>query len=80
MTHTVRTNTDTYEVKVNSLLVVKPNSCADNPDDYHGFTEMDFDVLDGEGNDITNSVSSDEQEEIYDRVLILELAAAEEDV
>lgn len=36
-------------IEVISCVVVKGNSWADNHDDYHGYAEVEFDVLDGRG-------------------------------
>lgn len=35
----------TILVRVDYYSVVRPNSRADNPDDYHGYVELDYTVL-----------------------------------
>jgi len=37
------------QIKVDRLFTQKPNSRADNPDDYYGYTEIDFTVCDRKG-------------------------------
>lgn len=36
-------------IKVLSRVVQKPDSRADNPDDYYGYTEVEFEVCDRRG-------------------------------
>lgn len=36
-------------VEVDTFNVVKGNCCADNPDDYYGYTEIEFTVYDRKG-------------------------------
>lgn len=78
MTYTVTTDLATYAVEVTCLTVVAGNSNADNPDDYYGYTELEYNVFDEDGNDISDSVTEEEDEEIYEKVLELEMAAAED--
>ena len=41
------TNTDyVVDVEITEFYVAKPNINADNPDDFYGYEEIDFDILD----------------------------------
>lgn len=37
------------QIDVLRVFVQKPNSRADNPDDFYGYTEVEFDVCDRRG-------------------------------
>lgn len=37
------------QIKVDRVFVQKPNSMADNPDDYFGYTDIEFTVCDRKG-------------------------------
>ena len=36
-------------IEVDRVFVQKPNSMADNPDDYYGYSEVEFTVCDRRG-------------------------------
>lgn len=68
----ISTDDETYSVLITHLSVVEPNSAADNPDDYYGYTELEFDVLDDRGKIITSTIDDDELEALHYAILAAE--------
>jgi phosphoenolpyruvate synthase/pyruvate phosphate dikinase len=73
------------DVEITHFLVVKPNSNADNPDDYYGYNEIEFDVCgifryDSMGNEVEINWLPDELErELQEEVEELALKDYEEE-
>lgn len=59
-------------VHVDYCLVVKGNSRADNPDDYYGYTEVEFTVLDRRGREapwLEKKLSDEDTHRIKNEIL-----------
>lgn len=53
---------------VHTFAIVPPDINADNPYDYHGYTDVEYDAIDMAGNDITSTLSVLEDESAVERI------------
>jgi len=60
--NTQNTNDEEITVTVYNVKIHEPNIYADNPDDYYGYSELDYEVF-GEKGELCESYDAEEIEE-----------------